>query len=255
MTWSPRWAWPDVATAPRAYRDDGEHPGRVERVLDADAPGRRSGVGDVADHVAAGRQADVGVGQRAAAGRRRAAPPSPSPRRWGRGRVRRRARAGVRRRHRRTPPGPARRGRAPRRPRAGSPSRSSSPRPSRETNGVVAVGAEHPVDLVQARRARSQARAGRVVVGVAAAQGQADRHPHHVLDVPALRRGRVTVTGWPGRGRSAATGGSPSLVYGRAADHVDLRALRLRWSPGSGSAARSGRSRRRGSCRSGTAGP
>ena len=75
--WAPRCASPDVATAPRADRHDGEDAGGVVRVLDADAPAAGARRTDVADHVAAGGEAVVGRCERSRGRARRAARPSP----------------------------------------------------------------------------------------------------------------------------------------------------------------------------------
>ena len=60
-TCAPRCARPEVATAPRPERDDGATRVGSVRVLDADPPVGPAGVGHVHDHVAAGREAEVGV--------------------------------------------------------------------------------------------------------------------------------------------------------------------------------------------------
>ena len=204
--WAPRWAAPDVATAPcrtgQGRRAGGGRAGPRSRCA-------RRAAGSAADHVAAGRQAEVGVGQRGQVPARSfTAQPLTTP-------------VGS---SRRRPLGPGEHGesaagfRSARSPRArtsatsaGSP-RGSSHRGRAGRHRVGPVGAEHPVRLAEHGHGLGPGGRAAAVVGVPAAQREADRHAHDVLDVrrpsrcrrPWLRR----LTARPGRARSAATEGS-----------------------------------------------
>ena len=153
-------------------------------MLDADPPVRPFDVRGVADHVAAGRQAEVGVVQFGQQAGRPARPPTPSPPRSGRGGGARRSSGSV---MENAPPDCS----SACRPSAstsatsgGHWSRSISPRSSRliiESSRYVlkirSTSRSWATTAVQARRPADVSR-------VPTAQRQAHRHPHHVLDPP-----------------------------------------------------------------------
>ena len=179
---SPRWTAPGRRDRAAAYLDGGEQLLRVARVLDADPPGGTHVVGDVADHVAPRGETDVGVGQgaqvRGGALHRPALDDA----------------AGVEGRYA-VGSGPAYVEGASRLDPCPLPEcehladlrrtvghADLAPRQSRD-HGVLAVGAEDPVDLGELGDAPLPGLPGCGVAGMAAPQREADGHPHQVGDV------------------------------------------------------------------------